>query len=82
MRKHSAVPLSPIGMPPEEEHERPEDLVEAPGEAEQSAHSLQEEANSHNTLQGFFAMNDERPPEEGTDERTEDKNREKSHPVP
>lgn len=50
-------------MPNQSEHDKPENLVEAPGEAEQAARSLQDAADSHATLQGFFAVNDERPPE-------------------
>lgn len=45
------------------EHDQPENLVEVPGEAEQAARSLQDAADSHATLQGFFAINNERPPE-------------------
>ena len=59
-----------IDPPPQAEHDTPENLVEVPGEAEQAARSLADEANSHNTLQGFFAMNNERPPE-GTEDIVE-----------
>ncbi|MBV8828240.1 MAG: hypothetical protein JO217_05560 [Acidobacteriaceae bacterium] len=76
------APDSHTHMRTEEEHERPEDMVEAPGEAEQSARSLEQEANSHNTLQGLFAMNDDRPPEDSQDRGSEDENREKGHPIP
>ena len=71
-------------MPKQEEHERPEDMVEAPGEAAQAARSLQEAASSHQTLQGFEAINNERIPEELEREAREDnpEDREKGHPVP
>ena len=45
-------------MPRQEEHEKPENLVESPGEAEQAARSLQDAADSHGTLEGYFAVND------------------------
>lgn len=57
-------------MPPQEEHDNPENLVEAPGEAEQAARSLQDAADSHATLQGYYAVNNARPPEQS--ERTEE----------
>ena len=46
-------------MPPE--HENPEDLVEAPGEAERAARSLEDAVDSHATLDGYYAMNNARP---------------------
>ena len=49
--------------PPPQEEQTPENLVEIPGEAEQAARSLEDAADSHQTLQGFYAMNNERPPE-------------------
>ncbi len=52
-----------IDPPPQQEHETPENLVEVPGEAEQAARSLEDAADSHQTLQGFYAMNNQRPPE-------------------
>jgi len=57
--------------PPQEEHDTPENLVEVPGEAEQAARSLEDAADSHHTLQGFYAMNNEKPPE-GTEEIVEE----------
>jgi hypothetical protein len=44
-------------MPRQEEHDQPKNLVDAPHEAEHSARSLQEAADSHATLQGYAAMN-------------------------
>ena len=58
-------------MPEQEEHERIEDMVEVPGEAAESARSLEEAANSHQTLQGFQAINNERIPEDLKDEGLE-----------
>ncbi len=51
-------------MPSQEEHEKPEDMVEVPGEAEQAARSLEDAVDSHATLQGYYAMNNIKPPEE------------------
>ncbi len=72
-------------MPEQQEHERPEDLVEAPGEAEQAARSLEDSVDSHGTLQGYYAMNDVKDPQEIENEAANDKqpeNREKGHPIP
>lgn len=44
-------------MPRQEEHDKPENLVEAPQEAEYEARSLEDEVDSHATLQGYAAMN-------------------------
>ncbi len=44
-------------MPRQEEHDKPENLVDAPHEAEHSARSLQDAADSNATLQGYAAMN-------------------------
>ena len=71
-------------MPPQEEHERPEDMVEAPGEAAMAARSLEDAVDSHGTLEGYYAMNDEKPdtsPGADTD-REQAEDREKGHPVP
>jgi hypothetical protein len=51
-------------MPDENEHEKIEDMVEVPGEAAKSARSLEQAANSNQTLQGFQAVNNERIPED------------------
>lgn len=76
-------------MPTQEEHDKPENLVEAPGEAERSARSLEDAVDSHGTLDGYFAMNNIKDPKEIERlkkeaqkdlERPED--REKVHPVP
>ena len=69
------------------EHEKPEDMVDASQELErEAARSLKDAADSHATLQGFFAVNDERPPEGAMPDENREKppaeNREKGHPVP
>jgi hypothetical protein len=71
-------------MPPQEEHEKIENLVDSPHQAEHSARSLQEAADSNATLQGFESINNERFSEELEREAREDqpKNREKGHPIP
>ena len=72
-------------MPPQEEHDKPENLVEEPGEAERAARSLEDAVDSHATLDGYYAMNNARPEEasrgaEEDERQTEE--REKGHPVP
>ena len=71
-------------MPDQEEHERIEDMVEAPGEAKKAARTLQEAADSHQTLQGFEAINNEHFSKELEEEAANDnpQDREKGHPVP
>ena len=55
-------------MPRQEEHDDPKNLVDAPGEAEQSARSLQQAVDSHATLQGYAAMNNVDASEETKEE--------------
>lgn len=55
-------------MPKQEEHERPEDMVESPGLEEQAARSLEDAVDSHGTLEGYYAMNNEKPPKEVIEE--------------
>lgn len=51
-------------MPDQSEHDKPENLVEESVELErEAARSLPDEVNSDNTLEGYYAMNDTRPPE-------------------
>ncbi len=71
-------------MPPQKEHEKIEDMVEAPHQAEHSARSLEDEVDSNGTLQGYYAMNNIKPSEELEKEAREDnpEDREKGHPVP
>jgi hypothetical protein len=51
-------------MPKQEEHEKPENLVESPHEAEHAARSLEEAADSSATLEGYYSINETEPPEE------------------
>jgi hypothetical protein len=73
-------------MPRQEEHDKPENLVESPHEAEQAARSLEDAVDSHASLQGYYAMNNIKPSEEVEKQAAEDRkkpeNREKGHPVP
>ncbi len=71
-------------MPDQSEHEKLENLVDQPGQAEKSARSLREEAGSNNTLEGFEAMNNEHFSPELVKEAAEDdpQDREKGHPAP
>jgi hypothetical protein len=71
-------------MPPQEEHEKIENLVDSPHQAEHTARSLQEAADSNATLEGFESINNEHFSEELEREAREDrpKDREKGHPVP
>lgn len=62
-------------MPDQSEHEKLENLVDQPGQAENSARSLQEAVDSHRTLEGFEAMNNERLPEDEGKESEEAKER-------
>ncbi len=55
-------------MPSQEEHDKPENLVESPHQKTHPAESLEEAADSNATLQGYYAMNNLRPPEEPTAE--------------
>jgi hypothetical protein len=51
-------------MPKQEEHEKPENLVESPHEAEHTAQSLEDAADSNATLEGYYSINETKPPEE------------------
>jgi hypothetical protein len=59
-------------MPAPEEHEKPEDLVDSPHQAEHTARSLQEAADSDGTLQGYYAINDVKDSEEVEQEVEQD----------
>jgi hypothetical protein len=44
----------------DQEHERPEDMVESSSELEEdAARSLEDAADSHGTLEGYYAINNE-----------------------
>jgi hypothetical protein len=60
-------------MPQQSEHEQPQDMVEDSTELErEAARTLEDAADSHQTLQGFFAINDERPPDTASPGADED----------
>lgn len=66
-------------MPRQEEHDKPENLVEAPQEAEHSARSLEDAVDSNATLEGYYAMNEFKSPEQKENEADEAKeNKERS----
>jgi hypothetical protein len=71
-------------MPTQEEHDKPENLVESPHEAEHAARSLEDEVDSNATLQGYYAMNNARPSEDLEKEAAEDRKKaaEEGRPVP
>jgi Protein of unknown function, DUF488 len=64
--KRSGLDSSPMNrsklMPDQDEHEKPEDMVEAPGEAEHTARSLAQAADSNATLEGYYSINEIKPP--------------------
>ena len=51
-------------MPKQEEHDKPENLVESPGEAERTARTLEDAADSNATLEGYYSINETKPPPE------------------
>jgi hypothetical protein len=72
-------------MPDQKEHEKVENLVESSPElAEKAARTLEQAANSNQSLEGFQAINNERITPELEREAREDDGggREKGHPVP
>ena len=62
-------------MPDQEEHEKPENLVESPHLAEHTARTLQEAADSNATLEGYYAINETPPPEEVREEVDKERKR-------
>ena len=66
-------------MPKQEEHEKPENLVESPHEAEHTARTLEEAADSNETLEGYYSINEIPPPEEVREE-VDREEREKKKP--
>ena len=71
-------------MPDQKEFERLKNMVPTDEEQKNAARSLEDSVDSHHTLQGFEAMNNEHFSKELEEEATEDnpQNREKGHPVP
>jgi hypothetical protein len=51
-------------MASQKEHDKPENLVESPHQAEHEARSLEDAVDSQGTLEGYFAMNNIRDEEE------------------
>lgn len=61
-------------MPDQAEHDKPENLVEDSQELErEAARSLNDEVDSHQTLQGYYAMNNARPSKELEEEAARDR---------
>ena len=59
-------------MPGQEEHDKPENLVEASEQLEgEAARTLGQAADSHATLDGYYAINNRRPPESESGEGDE-----------
>jgi hypothetical protein len=72
-------------MPSQEEHDKPENLVESPHQKVRPAQSLPEEVDSNATLEGYYAMNNVKNPAELEKEAAatpDDPRREKGHPIP
>lgn len=64
-------------MPPQEEHEKIENLVDSPHQAEHTARSLEDAADSNDTLEGYYAINDEKPPKEVEEQIDKERKRER-----
>jgi hypothetical protein len=47
-------------MPTQNEHDKPENLVDQPGQAAHTARTLGEAADSNQTLDGYYAINNSR----------------------
>ncbi len=60
-------------MQGQKEHDKPENLVESPHQAEHEARSLEDAVDSHGTLEGYFAMNNIRDDEEREAMKLEEK---------
>lgn len=71
-------------MSSHKEHDKSENQVESPKEAEHSARSLEDAVDSNATLEGYYAMNNTRPSEELEKEAAEDrkKSAKEGRPVP
>lgn len=51
-------------MSAQQEHEKPDNLVDSPHQAEHTARSLQDAADSNASLEGYYAINNLKPPPE------------------
>jgi hypothetical protein len=71
-------------MSDQKEFERLKNMVPTDEEEKKAARSLQDAVDSHQTLEGFEAMNNEHFSKELEEEAANDnpQNREKGHPVP
>jgi len=71
-------------MSDQKEFERLKDMVPTDEEERKAARSLEDAADSHQTLQGFEAINNERFSKELEEEAAQDnpQYRERGHPVP
>jgi hypothetical protein len=71
-------------MSDQKEFERLKNMVPTDKEEKEAARSLEDAVDSHHTLQGFEAMNNERFSKELEEEAAADnpQDREKGHPVP
>jgi hypothetical protein len=71
-------------MPEQKEHDKPENLVEHPHPGIHTARSLQEAANSDNSLEGYVAMNELNNEEiaQQVEELEEDAGKEKNEKKP
>ena len=75
-------------MPDQEEHEKPQNMVEDNQELErEAARSLADAADSHATLQCFYAINDVKPDPKLQEEarrelESNESDSEKGHPIP
>lgn len=52
--------IGQTNMPSQEEHDKPENLVDQTGQAAHAARTLGEAADSNNTLDGYYAVNNSR----------------------
>ncbi len=51
-------------MQNQKDHDKPENLVQSPHQETEEARSLEDEVDSHQSLEGYFAMNNIRDGEE------------------
>ena len=72
-------------MPAQEEHDKPENLVDQPGQAEHAARTLGQAADSNHTVQGYYAVNnvkDSAAIESEASQQEADPKQENGHPIP
>ncbi len=73
-----------MSMPEHDDLEKLRNMAASDEEAKKAARSLEDATDSHGTLEGFEAMNNERFSPEMVKEAEEDgpEDREKGHPIP